>query len=139
MHYKLMFPSRYLDAATLQGRDATVEIESVNMETLEGEKGEKDVKPCVRLKGKKKLWVLNKTNAKIIAKLHGTEVDGWVGKRITLYPTTCEAFGETVECVRVRKTLPRAQQQVPPPQDDADGWQPDDDEAAAIAAGEANG
>jgi len=106
MHYKLMFPSRYLDAATLQGRDVVVEIESVKMETLEGDKGEKDSKPCVRLKGKKKLWVLNKTNAKIIARLYGTEVDGWRGKSVTLYPTTCEAFGETVECVRVRPTVP---------------------------------
>ena len=77
------------------------------METLEGEKGEKDTKPVVRLKGKKKLWVLNKTNAKIIAKLHGNDVDGWVGKAIALYATTCDAFGETVECVRVRKAAPK--------------------------------
>jgi len=106
-HYKLMFPSKYIDAATLEGHDVVVEIESVRMETLEGEKGEKDTKPVVRLKGKKKLWVLNKTNAKIIARLYSNDVDGWIGKRITLYPTTCDAFGQhDIECVRVRKAAP---------------------------------
>src|SRR3990172_5005194 len=107
-HYKLMFPSKYIDAATLEGHDVVVEIESVRMETLEGEKGEKDTKPVVRLKGKKKLWVLNKTNAKIIARLYSNDVDGWIGKRITLYPTTCDAFGQhDIECVRVRKAAPK--------------------------------
>ena len=46
--------------------------------------------------------VLNKTNAGIIAKLYGTDTDAWVGKKIVIYATTCKAFGETVECVRVK-------------------------------------
>ena len=50
---------------------------------------------------------MKKRNAKIIAKLHGNDVDGWVGKAIALYATTCDAFGETVECVRVRKAAPK--------------------------------
>ena len=107
MHYKLMFPSRYLDAATLQGRDVVVEIESVSMQTLEGEKGERDKRPCVRLAGKTKIWVLNKTNARVIAKLYGPDVDDWRGQCVTVYPTKCEAFGETVECVRVRPSKPQ--------------------------------
>lgn len=138
MHYKLMFPSRYLDAATLQGKDVIVEIESVSMETLEGEKGEKDSKPCVRLKGKRKIWVLNKTNAKIIAKLHGNEVDDWRGKLVALYPTTCDAFGERVECVRVRPKAPAATPNgngTPPP---TNGMSPEEQaeiEAAELAEG----
>ena len=56
--------------------------------------------------GKEKRLVLNKTNAMTIAKMHGHETDDWKGKRITLFPTTVEAFGQTVDCIRVRDTIP---------------------------------
>jgi hypothetical protein len=46
--------------------------------------------------------VMNKTNAKLIASHYGDDTDNWTGKEITLYPTTCQAFGETVPCIRVR-------------------------------------
>lgn len=60
-----------------------------------------------RGKGKPHKFVLNKTNAQTIAKVLGSpETDDWRGKRITLYPTTCQAFGETVDCVRVRDKAP---------------------------------
>ena len=61
----------------------------------------------------RKRWVLNKTNAKTIAKLYGTETDNWTGKRITLFPTTCEMKGETVDCIRVRAEVPRPRRPAP--------------------------
>ncbi len=103
MHYRLAFPSKYLCAADLQGTDRKVTIEKVFRDTLVDEKGGKEQAWVVRLAGKKKLWVLNVTNAGSISKWHGTEMDGWAGKQVTLYPTTCLAWGDEVECIRVRE------------------------------------
>jgi hypothetical protein len=50
-----------------------------------------------------KVWVMNKTNMKIIKKWHGKETDNWIGKQITLYATTCKMKGEVVDCIRVRE------------------------------------
>ncbi len=36
----------------------------------------------------------------------GTLADKWLGKKITLYASTTEVGGETVECIRVRNKVP---------------------------------
>jgi hypothetical protein len=42
-----------------------------------------------------------------IGSIYGTFVaDKWVGKTITLYPTTTSMAGRTVECIRIRPTKP---------------------------------
>lgn len=104
MHYKLMYPSEYLAACDLLGRDVTLTVAGVEIEAVVGADGKKQEKPVVSFtegKAKKKM-VLCKTNAKTIAGRHGTNTDDWIGKKITVYPTTCQAFGQTVECIRVR-------------------------------------
>jgi len=53
--------------------------------------------------------VLNKTNAKIIASLHGNETDDWPGKKIILYATEVDFRGEIVDAIRVRKRIPAQQ------------------------------
>lgn len=102
MHYRLMFPHDYLCAADLQGKEHKVTIDSVSLQDLQGDDGKKQKKPIVKFVGKEKGMVLNKTNARFIAKLYGPLTDEWTGKQITIYGTTCKAFGETVECVRVK-------------------------------------
>ena len=116
MHYKLLFPSQYLGAEDLHGKDATLTMRRVVVEDLRTSDGGTEKKPCVwfvetkekaeKNKTKEKRLVLNVTNAKAIAKIHGPEVDEWAGKRITLYPTTTMAFGEEKDCIRVRPSVP---------------------------------
>lgn len=102
MHYKLMYPSEYLNACDLGGKDATVTIERIDIESVPGPDGKKADKPVAHFKGAKKRMVLNKTCAKSIAHHFGNDTDKWIGQKVTLYPTTCQAFGQTVECIRVR-------------------------------------
>lgn len=117
-HYKTMFDAGanadYLFAADLDGREITVEIEHVSVGELTGENNRKTRKPALRFKGKRKRLAINKTNGKAIAKLYGTNTDGWIGKRITIYPTTTTFGGETVECIRVRPKAPDGEKTVPP-------------------------
>ena len=99
--------SKQLGAWDLQGRDVTVTIENVKQGTVEGEKGRTDIAPLVFFKGKKRPLVLNKTNFKAIRAITGSNfAKDWIGKRITIYPTTTSLKGETVDCIRVRPNKP---------------------------------
>lgn len=101
-HVDLLFPSKYLKAADLRGRDVTVTISSIDpRHELKSSQGT-DLKPVVKLEGKEKMWVLNKTNAKTVASIYGNEVTKWLGKPVTIYPTTVQAGGKTCDCIRVR-------------------------------------
>jgi hypothetical protein len=94
---------KYVAAWMLKGADVDLEIESVSIEEVVGEKGKKDKLPVLAFKGRDKGMVLNKTNGKMVAKLHGKDFEDWVGKTVTVYPTECEAKGgEIVECIRIR-------------------------------------
>jgi len=102
LNVELMFPSKYLKAADLMGKDVAVVIESVKGEELQTTAG-KTYKYVVSFKGKEKLLVLNKTNAKAIASaLNEPKAAKWAGRQITLFPTTCDAFGKRADCIRVR-------------------------------------
>jgi hypothetical protein len=49
--------------------------------------------------------ILNATNSKSIQKLYGPYIEDWAGKSITLYASTTQLAGESVECLRIRPTV----------------------------------
>lgn len=97
MDVDMMFPSRFIKAADLQGKEVTVEIAGTNLDELDGDGGKK-TKGIVSFVGKKKKWVLNRTNAMCLKAMFGRETDAWKGHKVTLYPTT---FNDE-PCVRVK-------------------------------------
>lgn len=120
MHLDLMFPSRYLKASDLRGKDVVLTIRKIvkqEMETKEGKKMKwhlyfEETRKAAEKAGDldaEKRYVFPVTVGKQIKKATG-EPDGekWVGKRITLYATQCNSFGEIVDCIRVRETAPAA-------------------------------
>lgn len=100
---KLLFPRNYVTAEDLQGRDATLTIESIAHEDLRLREGGKKRKPVITFKETTKKFVLNITNAEAIAANHGVRAEQWPGKRITLYPTTCTSGRDVVPCIRIRQ------------------------------------
>lgn len=102
MHYKLLYPSKYLACCDLGGKEAKVIIQSFDEEEIVGTDGKKEKKPVLAFQGKQKRMICNVTNAKKIAKKFGTETNDWKGKEIIIYGTTCNAFGEQVECLRIK-------------------------------------
>lgn len=120
-HWKSMMERDYMYAFDLQGRDVTVTIQKVAAGELVGQGGKKTKKPLVWFAESKsgKPLGMNTTNCKTVAAMYGNDCDRWVGKRITLYPTTCSSPEGTVECIRVRPTVPpekaAAQQQAADP------------------------
>jgi hypothetical protein len=101
------FPSPFLKADDLQGKDVTVTIDGVAMEEI-GQGAQKSVKPVLSFVGKEKGLVCNKTNWNTIIKLHGDETDNWQGKRIILSPREVEYQGEMVLSIRVSLKAPSA-------------------------------
>jgi hypothetical protein len=118
------FPSAFLKASDLGGRDVTVTIESVSMEEL-GQGRDKETKLLVSFVGKQKKLVCNKTNASTIAKLHGDDTDNWIGKPIVLTAREVEYQGEMTLAIRVslQKPAPKAGAKAAPapePEPDSD-------------------
>jgi hypothetical protein len=100
MDYERLFPGRFLKAALLDGKDWTVTIAKVRLEEMEKDDGGKEVKGIVGFSDAKKEWVLNRTNATCLAAMFGRDTDGWIGKRVTLFPTTTGPKHDP--CIRVR-------------------------------------
>lgn len=104
-----VFPNKYLQSSDLEGNDVSVTITGCEIEEMGKDK---DRKPVLTFKGTDKKMVLNKTNWSVIGKILGSdETDDWIGKRITLYPTEVESFGETVMAIRVRLKAPKPEAQ----------------------------
>jgi hypothetical protein len=105
MDFRVLFPSKYLQAADLEGSDQVVTIKIITPVEEVGQS--KDKRPVVYFDGVTKGLVLNKTNAKRIAKLYGNDTAAWIGRPITLYPSECDFGDETVPCLRVRDSVPQ--------------------------------
>lgn len=103
MDYSLLFPNRFLKAVEFKGKDVTLTIEKIEIETLEGDKGAK-AKGIISFRETKKQLVLNRTNAECLAGMFGRDTDNWLGKRVTLFPAPFAdnlGLGVTV-AIRVR-------------------------------------
>lgn len=104
MNVDEIYPStKSLKAADLQGRTVSVTIE--NYEVKKFDNGNKII---LKFTGKEKVMVVNKTNAKIIASAFGGDTDGWIGKKIEIYPDKTMFGTDLVDCIRVRIPAPPA-------------------------------
>lgn len=103
-----LFPSKYICADDLKGKDRVLTIADVVKEEMYDRKERREVlKPVVYFAEAKKGLVLNITTARIVEKLHGKTIDDWKGKRIIVYPTEELSYGEMKDVVRVRPYLPK--------------------------------
>jgi hypothetical protein len=101
-----MFPSRFFKASDLDG-PTRLKIAAIKQEEI----GD-DRKYAATFHGHDKALILNKTNAKTIAKMYGKNTRGWLGKPITLIATQCDFKGDMVDAVRVKFEQPQVVSQV---------------------------
>ena len=110
--YRSLYDKDYIGAWDIKEKDVTVTITKVIGGSLVGQGGRKSKKPVIYMRGTEKGFAVNSTNGKAIAAMYGNHVEGWLGKRITLYKSTTRnpnGDGE-VECIRVRPTVPQGKQ-----------------------------
>ncbi len=104
--YRSMFDRDYIGAWDLEGREVTVRISKVMATEVIAPGNKKNKRPVISFEGREKKFVVNSTNGKTIAGMYGRETAQWVGKWITLFPTTAPLGKETVDAIRVRPTIP---------------------------------
>lgn len=117
-HYKSLVDTNYLGQWDLGNREATVVIAKVEKFRPERQQkkrmpdGSYQLEPTKRLAisfvGKKKPWLAGPVSLKALAAMYGPEIEGWVGKSITLYVDAKVDFGgQVVGGIRVRPTPPK--------------------------------
>lgn len=102
----MMKNSSYLRAYHLQGKEVTVEIESAQTEKVKNKEGKERKMLVLYFAGKSLGLGLCNENIDTIKELYGKTVKDWFGKRITLFAKKVNAFGEMVEAIRIRPTVP---------------------------------
>ena len=79
-----LYPGRFMKAGQLGDGKHVFTIQDVTLETLEGDRGQKD-KGVITFKETQFQWALNKTNGEVLKALFGRKVQDWIGKQIALY------------------------------------------------------
>lgn len=102
MHIDQLYPSRFLRCADLNGQPMRVTVEGLKREDIGGES-----KVVLTFTNGGKAMVLNKTNAKAVAKALGNETSTWRGKAIVLVPAQVDFKGDIVDAIRVRPASPQ--------------------------------
>ncbi len=91
------FPSNYIKAADLKGRQVSVKMDRAEYEMIGSDK-----KLILYFVGKDKGMVLNKTNANNIAMIYGDETEDWRDQEIVLFEAMVDFQGKTVPAIRVK-------------------------------------
>ena len=109
-HWKKLTNPDYLGSYSFEdGRDKVLTIAGVKNEVITGAEGKKETCMVLRFKEPEKPLILNRTNAKSIAKVADSpQIEDWEGLRIQLYVRAgVRAFGEIVDAVRIREYPPK--------------------------------
>ena len=99
--YRKLYDSRFLAADDMpDGKEVSLTVKQIDRQKVQGG----DPVVAVHFTETPKMLALNRTNAALIRKALGSAaVETWVGKKITLYGTVCNAFGDPkCPCIRVR-------------------------------------
>lgn len=115
-----VYPSNFISAGDLDGKELRLTIERVeDKNKVKREDGTPIDRIVIYFKGTPRGFVAGKTSARTIRLEHGNDMENWVGKQITIYPTTtkiAKAWAEksgvpvledhgksvTVPCIRVK-------------------------------------
>lgn len=90
------FPSNYMKAHDLNGKEWKLTMSRVEMENLGS-----DMKPVLYFHGAEKGLALNKTNTEMIVMMFGEETNDWSGREIVIKPDKTQFQGKVVDCIRV--------------------------------------
>lgn len=99
--YSEMYPGRFLKADMLKGKKVTITIVEIEGEDIIGENNKAKSEWIVKIKERPLQLVLNKTNAFCLYRMFGGDPHSWIGRRITIYPTTTKFGRDTLDCLRI--------------------------------------
>lgn len=88
-----LYPGRFLKAGLFEGKQVTLAIRDYDREELQGEKGP-EVKVVLKFTNPRtgedleQQLVCCKTNGLCLKAMFGDQLQNWIGKRVTLFPST---------------------------------------------------
>lgn len=108
-HFKKLQNPDFLGTYALEdGKDIVLTIDYVRQETVTGADGKREDCVVCHWKEQQKPMILNSTNCKMIAKLLNTPyIEDWSGHKVQIGSERVKAFGDVVDALRVRKSLPK--------------------------------
>ena len=106
-----MFPSKYLQAADVEGQAYTLTVKVLVPEEINSNDGTAEQKWIVYFNEAKKGLVLNKTNAGTLEWLYGSDSDMWTGKQVVLFTEMTSFMGKP--CLGIRMRGPDAMAPMP--------------------------
>jgi hypothetical protein len=106
MNINSAFPSKYLKASDAE-EDLVLTVKSVKLELI-GQGQQAEQKPVLYFDEEAKGMVLNKTNAKMLAKIaKSDDTDEWKGTKVRVIATEVEYQGDLVMSLRIREDKKR--------------------------------
>jgi hypothetical protein len=105
--WKRLQNPNYIGAYSLDpNEERIIEITKVISETVKGPDGKEEQCIVAYLKNEKPM-ILNSTNCKTLTRLYNTPyIEQWVGKKAIIFAKKIKAFGEWVEALRIKDTVP---------------------------------
>jgi len=97
-----LYDGAFLKAGDLKGKKWTLTIKSVDIYELEGAKG-KQKRGVIEFEKTPKLIAINKINGLCLKAMFGRQVQGWVGRRVTIFPDVVKEAGKMQgePCIRI--------------------------------------
>jgi hypothetical protein len=108
-HWKKLTNPNYIGAYSMptDGSNITLTIAKVVREKVKGADGKEEECTICYFKEPSKPMILNRTNCKVIEKLHNTPfIEKWAGKRIEITVKKVKAFGDVTDALRVVAKVP---------------------------------
>lgn len=109
-NWKKFMDKDYFGSWDIEDTDLILTIKEIKLEKIKNpqtqEEAEKPI--CYWIENDYKPLVLNSTNCKTIQKVYDSPyIEDWCNRKIALFKTNVSAFGDMVECVRIRPYVPR--------------------------------
>jgi FKBP-type peptidyl-prolyl cis-trans isomerase 2 len=108
-HWRVLVTNNYIGAYSMptDGSNIILTIKNVTREMVTGEGGKKEECTVAYFQEDSKPMILNRTNCKVIEKLHNTPfIEKWAGKRIEITVKKVKAFGDVTDALRVVAKVP---------------------------------
>lgn len=115
-HWKKAFKSNYLSSSDIDDKDLILTIEKVVYKECMTQSGKKFCNVAIFKEQEFKPMILNVGNSKIVKNFSGnkTHLEDWSNIKVQIYVDHKVRFGsDTVEGLRIRKTPPKNQNNLP--------------------------
>lgn len=113
-HWKKLYNPNYMGSYSFdEGEVKELKVKAIKKEEVTGQNGKKEEVTVISWESKEKPLICNKTNARAIATLTGSDyIEDWVGVTIALGVKEVRAFDGVVDAVRVLMKKPKAEKKV---------------------------